>query len=259
MPTTGRYNRLAIGLHWIIAALIILQIGYAWWCLAPLKDDSPEQAKALAFHFSIGLTILLLSLARLGVRIAAPPPPLPVDMPGLEKTMARLTHALFYVLIIGIPLGGWVLASLHPDPIIFFRPVRMAPPAILVRSRQGCQPCAAQSRWRHAHRDPGLDDCGAAGAAYRRRAEGPDFGVPSVLADAALSASALRALERSRRQGLGPGRFNRVAASWLFARARPRSTRPDRRRSVRTPDRGCGPPRRWAWRPRPVSGRSGRS
>ena len=93
MPTTGRYNRLAIGLHWIIAALIIFQIGYAWWGLAPLKDDSPEQAQALALHFSIGLTILLLSLARLGVRIAAPPPPLPADMPGLEKTMARVTHA----------------------------------------------------------------------------------------------------------------------------------------------------------------------
>ena len=120
MPTTGRYNGLAIGLHWTIAALIILQIGYAWWGLAPLKDDSPEQAQALALHFSIGLTILLLSLARLGVRIAAPPPPLPADIPGLEKTMARVTHALFYVLILGIPLGGWVLASLHPDPIIYF-------------------------------------------------------------------------------------------------------------------------------------------
>jgi cytochrome b561 len=118
--TTRRYNGLAIALHWTIAILILFQIAYAWWGLAPLKDDTPEQAAALAFHFSIGLTILMLSLARLGLRLVSPPPPLPADMPGLEKTLARGTHVLFYLLIIGIPTGGWVLASLGPDPIRYF-------------------------------------------------------------------------------------------------------------------------------------------
>jgi cytochrome b561 len=117
---TRAYNGWAIALHWTIAVLILFQIGYAWWGLAPLKDDTPEQAAALAFHFSIGLTILTLSIARLGVRLIAPPPPLPAEMPGWEKMLARATHILFYLLIIGIPIGGWVLASLHPDPIRYF-------------------------------------------------------------------------------------------------------------------------------------------
>ena len=120
ITTTGRYNGLATGLHWAIAALIVFQIGYAWWGLEPLKDDSPEQARALALHFSVGLTILIFSLARLGVRIALPPPRLPSDMSAMERNLARVTHTLFYLLIIGIPLGGWVLASLRPEPIVYF-------------------------------------------------------------------------------------------------------------------------------------------
>jgi len=117
---TGRHNGWAIVLHWMIAALILFQIGYAWWWLAPLPDESPTHARGMALHMSIGLTILILSLARLGLRLAVPAPPLPADLPGWEKTLARANHILFYVLIVGIPLGGWVLASLSPRPISYF-------------------------------------------------------------------------------------------------------------------------------------------
>lgn len=117
---TGRYNGGATALHWTIAALILFQIGYAWWWLAPLPDDSPARPQVLAFHMSIGLTILVLSIARLALRLAVPPPPLPAGMAGWETTLARATHVLFYLLIIGIPIGGWVLASLNPQPISYF-------------------------------------------------------------------------------------------------------------------------------------------
>lgn len=116
----GRYNALATSLHWAIAALILFQIAYAWWGLGAQVDDSPAQAEALGFHISIGLTILILSLARLGVRLASPPPPLPGGLADWEKNIAKATHVAFYLLIIGIPLGGWVLASLNPRPISYF-------------------------------------------------------------------------------------------------------------------------------------------
>jgi cytochrome b561 len=116
----GRYNGLAVALHWTIATLILFQIAYAWWGLGAQPDHSAAQAQALTFHMSIGLTILLLSVLRLVVRLVAPPPPLPADMPGPEKTIARATHVLFYLLIIGIPFGGWFLASLNPAPISWF-------------------------------------------------------------------------------------------------------------------------------------------
>jgi len=115
-----RYGLAAVWLHWIIAALILFQIGYAWWVYGPIPDHTAAQAQAFGVHTSVGLTILVLSLARLGVRFAAPPPPLPADMAAWERTLARLSHVLFYVLIIGIPLTGWALASMRPTPISFW-------------------------------------------------------------------------------------------------------------------------------------------
>jgi len=117
---TGRYNGWAVALHWAIAALILFQIPYAWWWMGALPDDSAAHAQSMVLHMSIGLSILILSLARLGLRLAVPPPPLPADLTGWERTLARTIHVLFYVLIIGIPIGGWVLASLSPRPITFF-------------------------------------------------------------------------------------------------------------------------------------------
>ena len=116
----GRYKGWAVALHWTIAALILFQIPYAWWWMGALPDESAAHAQSLGVHMSIGLTIFVLSLARLGLRLAAPPPPLPGGMAGWEKTLARTTHVLFYVLIIGIPIGGWVLGSLSPRPISYF-------------------------------------------------------------------------------------------------------------------------------------------
>ena len=72
--TRDRYSTIAIILHWLIAALILTNIGVAWYfnTLPRLAQIGPVQ-----LHKSIGITILLLSLARVGWRLANPPPPLP--------------------------------------------------------------------------------------------------------------------------------------------------------------------------------------
>jgi cytochrome b561 len=98
-------------LHWIIAAAIVLQI-LGGWQMEDLKG--PEKFAAFQTHKSLGLTILVLSIARLLWRIANPPPALPEGMKAWEKTAARVTHVGFYVLMIGIPIGGWVIISTSP-------------------------------------------------------------------------------------------------------------------------------------------------
>jgi cytochrome b561 len=35
-------------------------------------------------------------------------------MKGWEKSAAKFTHVAFYVLMIGIPIGGWVIISTSP-------------------------------------------------------------------------------------------------------------------------------------------------
>lgn len=107
----GRYTTVAIWLHWIIAVLILTNIALAF------GHELVERAagrQMMWFHQSIGLTVLILSLLRLGWRLGHPVPAMPDHMPGWEKLAARLTHWGFYILMIGLPLAGWAMVSASP-------------------------------------------------------------------------------------------------------------------------------------------------
>jgi cytochrome b561 len=105
------YTKVAIALHWIIAGAIVLQI-LGGWQMEDLKGA--EKFAAFQTHKSLGLTILMLSVARLLWRIANPPPALPEGMKGWEVLAAKFTHVAFYFLMIGIPIGGWIIISTAP-------------------------------------------------------------------------------------------------------------------------------------------------
>jgi cytochrome b561 len=77
---------------------------------------------AYQWHKSLGLTILVLSLLRVGWRLANPPPPLPATMTRIERKAAKTLHGLFYLLTLGLPLVGWAMVSASPLglPTMFF-------------------------------------------------------------------------------------------------------------------------------------------
>lgn len=104
----GRYATIAIVLHWMIALAIAAQVSLAW----RFDDDhSPTGFALIQLHKSIGVTILLLSLARLGWRLANPPPPEPATLKPWERTLSKVVHWGFYVIMIGMPLTGWIMVS----------------------------------------------------------------------------------------------------------------------------------------------------
>jgi len=113
MAAERRYAVVAIVLHWAIAAAIVANILIAWWMHAAIDDPATAARGFVAFqaHKSIGLSVLVLSLARLGWRFMHPPPPLPAAMPGWEKVAAKATHWAFYALMIALPLSGWTYVS----------------------------------------------------------------------------------------------------------------------------------------------------
>lgn len=108
-----RYTAVAIVLHWAIAIAILLMIPLGWWMGDQIEDGVVTDGvfQAFQFHKSIGLTILALSLVRLGWRLANPPPPLPEHMPAWEHIIAKATHWVFYFLMIALPLTGWLFVS----------------------------------------------------------------------------------------------------------------------------------------------------
>jgi cytochrome b561 len=105
------YSAGAITLHWLIAALMLTNIGLAWY-FNTLKG--PAVVAPLALHKSIGITVLLLTLVRIGWRLTHPAPPLPEAMQPWERVAARATHFLFYLLMLGMPLSGWAMVSASP-------------------------------------------------------------------------------------------------------------------------------------------------
>ena len=116
----NRYSTVAIILHWVIAGLILFNL-----YLALQFDGLRGLAKFNAFqlHKSVGLTVLMLSLARLAWRLTHRPPPLPAEMPRWEKFGAQAAHWVLYGLMIGIPLTGWVVVSASPTnlPTVIFK------------------------------------------------------------------------------------------------------------------------------------------
>ncbi|MEE4212173.1 MAG: cytochrome b [Parvularcula sp.] len=127
IPTS--YTSVAKALHWLIAIMIIVQIPAG---IIMHKMD-PSQTKFLFYqlHKSFGLVILALALFRLYWRLTHKAPPLPDSMATWEKVAARITHVLFYVAIIGIPLVGWLMVSASttgiPTKLFFVIPVPHLP------------------------------------------------------------------------------------------------------------------------------------
>lgn len=107
---SARYTTVAITLHWLIALAIVGMI-FGGWYMSDLPDGAPGQYFLYQMHKSIGITILLLTVARIIWRAMNPPPPLPEDMNGLEKTASHLVHVGFYGLMIVMPLTGWLYSS----------------------------------------------------------------------------------------------------------------------------------------------------
>jgi cytochrome b561 len=116
-PFAGRYSLAAMVLHWIIAVLIVIQLFLGWWMNEWVPDHSPQQDQIQDFHVSLGLTILLLVLLRIGIRLAVRPPALRPETRRWERLLINVTHSLFYILLLVLPLTGWMLVSLDTDPI----------------------------------------------------------------------------------------------------------------------------------------------
>jgi cytochrome b561 len=115
-PAQQRYTRTAIILHWTIAVLIVWQIGSGLW-MVPAIEDPARWERALSvyqLHKSTGLTVLLLSLARLAWRFMHPPPTVLASMPAWQRTVASVGHAALYGLMIAVPLVGWLVVSASP-------------------------------------------------------------------------------------------------------------------------------------------------
>lgn len=98
-----------MALHWVsaLAVLALLAVGL-WMTGLPLGLLKLE---VYAWHKWIGLAVLVLTAARLLWRRRHPPPALPGTLPAWERGLARVAHWTLLVLLLLMPISGWLMNS----------------------------------------------------------------------------------------------------------------------------------------------------
>lgn len=104
-----RWGSLARFFHWSIVALILVQATLGLSMVAMKK--TPSVIPYYTFHKSLGLTILLLAIARLAWRAFDRRPDGLLTIPRWQALAARAGHALLYGLLFAVPLSGWLFDS----------------------------------------------------------------------------------------------------------------------------------------------------
>lgn len=117
--TADRFHVASISLHWLMLALFIGVYGSIELRVLFEKGSMPrESLKSL--HFMLGLLMFALVWFRLAMRAIYPAPRLQPIPPQWQVIASKLAHLLLYVIMIGMPLIGWLLLSAAGKPIPFF-------------------------------------------------------------------------------------------------------------------------------------------
>lgn len=117
--TPARYASVSILLHWLMAALIV-----AVYACIELREFYPRGSDIRdglkMWHFMLGLSILLLVFIRIAARLMTPTPAIVPAPPKWQSLMAKATHLFLHVMMIGMPIGGWLILSGEGKAIPFF-------------------------------------------------------------------------------------------------------------------------------------------
>lgn len=117
MPPVA-YTRTAIALHWLIALLIV-----GAFCVGLYMHDlplSPQKLRIYSWHKWAGVSIFALVLVRLAWRLGHRPPALPASMPDWQQALAHGLHGVLYLLMLAVPLSGWLMSSAKGFQTVWF-------------------------------------------------------------------------------------------------------------------------------------------
>jgi len=123
---TERYDRTARVLHWVLALLLLGQIIFGWW-MGDVPRNTPLRGYVVNLHKSIGMLVGLLIVVRLAWRLRHAPPPWPDTMPAWQRRLAGTTHLLLYVVMLLVPLAGYVASNFSKFGVKFFNLILLPP------------------------------------------------------------------------------------------------------------------------------------
>lgn len=110
-----RYGRVSRLFHWTTVLLVMVMIPVGLLMIQEIPR--PVQDWLFILHKGLGPVVLLVVLLRLGWRALHPPPPLPPDLPPLQRRAAATVHALLYVMLLVMATSGYVRVTTGGFPI----------------------------------------------------------------------------------------------------------------------------------------------
>jgi cytochrome b561 len=128
LPLT-RYDAVAMTLHWLVALLIVLDFVLALSFSRFSPGDRLYLPSAYDLHMAVGMSVLILSMARVIWRLTHQHPPLP-HMAFPLRWLARASHFLLYVFMVVAPVSGWLVLSLRHKATSVFGLFRWAWPSL---------------------------------------------------------------------------------------------------------------------------------
>lgn len=119
MTTKNRYSTISMLLHWSMLLLII-----AVYCLMEFRGVFPkgsEPREAMKhWHYVLGLTVFVLVWLRIAARLMTAVPPITPAPSRAQHVAAAALHGLLYLLMIGMPIGGWIILSAENQVVPFY-------------------------------------------------------------------------------------------------------------------------------------------
>ena len=107
--TLQTYGIVSKSLHWLMALLIIVLLAVG--LIMTDMENSPDKFKLIGLHKEFGIVVLVLALLRLGWKILDVSPLLPANFDKFAKFAAKAAHFSLYILMLAMPLTGWLMSS----------------------------------------------------------------------------------------------------------------------------------------------------
>jgi cytochrome b561 len=114
-----RYGRVSRVLHWTIAILILALIPMGIFA-SIIPEGTAYRLEYYVVHKTIGVIVLALVMVRLFWNRKSKRPALEASLTSKERKLAHGAHIALYVMMIMIPITGFIMTSFHGAPTFFF-------------------------------------------------------------------------------------------------------------------------------------------
>ncbi|MBU2892732.1 cytochrome b [Colwellia sp. D2M02] len=115
----NRYGALSISMHWLMVVLMIFVFA-SIECRVFFEKGTETRDLFKMWHFMLGLSVLVLVVARIYLRISQITPKITPMLSTLQHTAAKLGHIVLYTFMVIMPIMGWLILSAEGKVIPFF-------------------------------------------------------------------------------------------------------------------------------------------